>query len=449
MCFISNPATPAVTPDSMPRAVPDLSLLAVNLTRRCNLACAHCYLDAKTLRAGDADELGTAEVQALLDDVATLGHGTMVVLTGGEPLLRKDLETLIRHGTALGLPMVIGTNAMMLSERRVLSLKQAGVLGLGISLDSLDPERHDRFRGYTGAWAKTLAGIERCRRNQVDFQLHFSVTDENAHELSAMIEFAQSCGARALNIFFVVCVGRARSLVTLAPARYENLLVELIQAQADHPELIVRPRCAPHYKRVAHQLQPRAAINRISGRDGDGCIAGIHYARVNHRGGVTACPYIEQEVGNIRATGFSALWADAADFVQLRSPTLGGKCGACEYRMLCGGCRARPLARGDGLMDADDLCVYQPQGQPVVNPLTSYVNAVPHWSPDAERRLARVPDFLRLMVKKRAETYVSELGEDQVTCQHLSDLAAARFGSTGRPQFSRGGAASSGTLEKV
>ena len=100
-------------------------------------------------------------------------------------------------------------------------------------------------------------------------------------------------------------------------------------------------------------------------------------------------------------------------------------------------------------MDSDNLCVYQPQGQPVVNPLTSYVNAVPHWSPDAERRLARVPDFLRLMVKKRTEAYVNELGEDQVTCQHLSDLAAARFGSTGRPQFSRDGAAFSGTLEKV
>ena len=99
----------------------------------------NCYLDAKTLRQGDGDELSTTEVQALLDDVAALGHGTLVVLTGGEPLLRKDLETLIRHGSALGLPMVVGTNGMLLSERRVRSLKSAGVLGLGISLDSLDP----------------------------------------------------------------------------------------------------------------------------------------------------------------------------------------------------------------------------------------------------------------------------------------------------------------------
>ena len=419
---------------------PALSLLAINLTRRCNLACAHCYLDAKTLLQGDGDELSTAEVRALLDDIATLGHGTMVVLTGGEPLLRKDLETIVRHGSALGLPMVIGTNGMLLTESRLRSLRGAGVLGLGISLDSLDPDCHDRFRGQAGAWAKTVSGIERCRRLGVDFQLHFSVTDQNANELPSMIEFARSCGARSLNVFFLVCVGRAQSVMALAPQRYEELLAELMRAQAKHPDLIVRPRCAPHYKRIAHQLQPQAAINRISGREGDGCIAGVHYARVNHRGGVTACPYIEQEVGSIRDTAFSALWADAEDFARLRAPALGGKCGACEYRALCGGCRARPLAQGGGLMDADDLCAYQPQGRALVQPIAASAGGAPQWSPEAEQRLARVPAFLRVMVKKRAETYVSGMGEDRVTARHLSDLAAARFGPAGPPKLPMDGA---------
>lgn len=415
---------------------PALTLLAINLTRRCNLDCAHCYLDAKTLTQGDDDELDTAEVKALLDDVASQGHGTMVVLTGGEPLLRKDLEALIAHGTALGLPVVVGTNAMLLSESRLRSLKAAGVLGLGISLDSLDPDCHDRFRGQAGAWVKTMAGIERCRQLAIDFQLHFSVTDRNAHELPAMAEFARTCGARSLNVFFLVCVGRARSVVDLSAQRYEVLLRDLIQAQSAYPGLIVRPRCAPHYKRVAHQLQPQAAINRISGRDGDGCIAGLHYARVNHRGGVTACPYIEQEVGSIRDTAFSALWTDAADFASLRAPKLTGKCGVCEYRMLCGGCRARPLANGGGLMDADDLCVYEPLGQAVIQPLVGSPGAALRWSADAELRLARVPGMLREMVKKRAEAYVSAQGEDCVTCHHLSDLAAARFGPNGPPKWS-------------
>ena len=416
-------------------STPELSLLAINLTRRCNLECAHCYLDAGILHRGDNDELSTAEVIALLDDIAALDHGTLVVLTGGEPLLRRDLETILRHGASVGLPVVIGTNAMMLTERRLRSLVDAGVLGFGISVDSLDPEYHDRFRGRVGAWTRTMAGIERCRRHRVDFQLHFSVTDENAHELPSMMDFAQSCGARALNVFFLVCTGRAHSLATLPGNRYEQILENLVQAQSDHPDLIVRPRCAPHYKRIAHQLQPEAELNRISGRESDGCIAGIHYARVNHQGGVTACPYIDREAGNIRATTFSDIWSNAAEFLSLRNPALGGKCGACEYRLICGGCRARPLAGGGELMDADDLCEYQPSGRPVVEPATALADRAPGWSEDAQLRLSRVPEFLRSMVRKRAEAYVAELGDNLVTCQHLSDLTAARFGAAGPRRF--------------
>ena len=424
-----------MTPDFISAPTSDLSLLAINLTRRCNLACTHCYLDAQTLRQGDTDELNTSEVQAVLDDVAALQHGTMVVLTGGEPLLRKDLETLIRHGTALDLPMVVGTNGMLLGERRVESLKSAGLLGLGISLDSLDPERHDRFRGRNGAWAQTMAGIERCRRHGIDFQLHFSVTEANAHELSSMVEFAKDCGARSLNVFFLVCVGRARSVTAFDRQRYEELLVELVRMQAEYPDLFVRPRCAPHYKRIAHQLRPQAQINRISGRDGDGCIAGIHYARVNHRGGVTACPYIEREVGNVRETPLRSLWANAEDFTRLRAPVLEGKCGVCEYQALCGGCRARPLAAGGGLMGADDLCAYQPQGRMLVRTISHGAGGGLRWTDDAQRRLCRIPAFLRTMVRKRAETYVRDLGERQVTVDRLSELCAARFGPAGPPKW--------------
>jgi len=423
-----------VTSEDETRAGAALSLLAINLTRRCNLACAHCYLDARTLRQSDPDELSTEEVQVLLDDVAALEHGTMIVLTGGEPLLRRDLETLVAYGSSLGLPIVVGTNGMLLTNRRIGLLQDAGVLGLGISVDSLDPDQHDRFRGRAGAWAKTMAGLERCRRHGLDFQLHLSVTDDNAQELPAMIEFARSCGARALNVFFLVCVGRAESAMHLTPERYEEVLAELVTAQADYPDLIVRPRCAPHYKRIAHQLQPDAAVNRISGREGDGCIAGIHYARVNQHGGVTACPYIEPQVGNIRATPFSTLWVEAEQFARLRAPRLRGKCGACEYQQLCGGCRARPLAAGADLMDADVLCSYQPLGGAVVQAMASPSGANPDWTADARQRLARVPGFLQAMVRKRAEVYVSGLGEEVVTCRHLSELVAARFGPAGPPR---------------
>lgn len=407
----------------------ELLLLAINLTRRCNLACAHCYLDADTLRHGSDNELTTEEVCSLLDEVAACGDGPMVVLTGGEPLVRKDLEELVSHGAGQGLAMVVGTNGMMLTARRVAALKRAGLLGAGISLDSLDPDKHDLFRGLPGAWAKTMAGIEQCRRQDLSFQLHFSVTRENADELQAMIEFARTCGARVFNVFFLVCTGRGELLTDLTPQRYEQVLEQLIEVQAMYPDLIIRPRCAPWFKRIAHQHAPDSQLNRISGQEGDGCIAGTHYCRVTPEGDVTPCPYISNAVGNIRSQSFSTLWQQSTVFEALRNPVLQGNCGACEYRKLCGGCRARPLAMGGTLMDADPWCHYTPQGGPVIEPFQNDAHVAIKWSPRAEQRLARIPGFLRSMIRKRAEAYVAELGEQQVTPEHLAELSARRFGS--------------------
>lgn len=151
----------------------DLFLLAINLTRRCNLACAHCYLDAHTLQNGSPDELSTIEVRKLISQIAQRSTETMVVLTGGEPLLRTDIEPLLKHGSESGLAMVVGTNGVMLTDKRVQSLKAAGAMGVGISVDSLDPTQHDIFRGRTGSWEKTLAGMEACRRHDLPFKFIF------------------------------------------------------------------------------------------------------------------------------------------------------------------------------------------------------------------------------------------------------------------------------------
>jgi radical SAM protein with 4Fe4S-binding SPASM domain len=420
----------------------DLSLLAINLTRRCNLACAHCYLDAETLRGGSPNELGAQEVKDLLDQVAARDAATMVVLTGGEPLARRDLEAIIAHGAERGLAMVVGSNGTLLSKRRVRSLRDAGALGIGISVDSLDADYHDRFRGLPGAWARTMAGIENCRSGGLDFQIHFSIGDGNAHELAAMIAFCRATGARVLNVFFLVCTGRGEAMSDISPQRYEEVLRELVESQARYQDLIIRARCAPHFKRVAYQCNPDSPLNRISGRDGDGCIAGIHYCRITPEGGVTACPYIAKEQGNIRERAFLDIWDSSADFQRLRAPELRGKCGDCEYRQLCGGCRARPVALGDDLMDADPVCAYMPRSGPTVVPLSSFENKHVRWSVEADRRLLRIPAFVRKLVKKRAEAYVAELGEELVTPAHLSTLSARRFGSGGpaRPRPSKGAA---------
>ena len=220
----------------------ELSLLAINLTRRCNLACVHCYLDADTLRGGSPDELRTEEVKGVLNQVAARDSGTMVVLTGGEPLARRDLETIIAHGVRRGLAMVVGSNGTLLTRRRVRSLRDAGALGIGISIDSLDGDYHDRFRGLPGAWEKTMAGIENCRREGLDFQIHFSIGDANAHELPAMIAFCRATGARVLNVFFLVCTGRGEAMSDISPQHYEEVLHELVETQARYPDLIIRAR---------------------------------------------------------------------------------------------------------------------------------------------------------------------------------------------------------------
>lgn len=407
----------------------ELRLLAINLTRRCNLSCAHCYLDADTASRPSGDELTTDEVCRLLSDTAELDSGTMVVLTGGEPLLRRDLEDIIAYGARQGLAMVVGSNGMMLTERRVASLREAGLLGIGISVDSLDAEKHDRFRGKSGSWAKTMAGIEQCRRQDLSFQLHFSVTDDNADEIAAVTEFASEIGARVLNVFFLVCTGRASTFSDLSVSRYEQVLAELIDAQQAYPQLIIRPRCAPHFKRVALQRRPDTPLNRISGNDGDGCIAGTHYCRITPEGAVTACPYIETEVGNIRQQEFLNIWCDAADFQRLRDASLSGTCGACEYRKLCGGCRARPVAAGNDLMSADTFCAHVPKGGAVIEALAENATTGIGWSEQAELRLSRVPGFLQRMIRKRAEVYVAGLGADIVTTDHLDTLTARRFGN--------------------
>jgi len=358
----------------------------------------------------------------------------MMVLTGGEPLVRRDLEEIIQHGSNLELAMVLGTNGALLTKQRVKTLQQAGLMGAGISVDSLDAEFHDKFRGQQGSWQQTMNGIENCRQADLSFQVHFSIVDGNAHELNDMIEFARLSGARVLNIFFLVCTGRGESFSDISPLRYEQVLKEIITAQERYDDLIIRPRCAPHYKRIAYQQNPQSKLNQISGREGDGCIAGIHYARITHDGNVTACPYIEDSVGNIRKQSFSSIWSEASDFKELREPKLEGRCGHCEYQKLCGGCRARPVAEGNSQMGGDNFCTYVPNGEAVIQPLRTLNKAI-SWSSEADQRLQRIPRFIRKMVKKRAETYVAEQGETVVTLEHLSTLSARRFG--GKMPFKR------------
>jgi AdoMet-dependent heme synthase len=405
-------------------------LVALNLTRRCNLACAHCYLDAGTRESDDSGELSTDEVKRLIDDIAALSVETMIVFTGGEPLLRPDLATLVAHAAGRGLMAVIGTNGLGLNARRVAELKAAGAQGVGISLDSLDPAVHDNFRGLPGAWARAMAAIDACRQADLRFQIHFSVTDDTADELDEMIAYARDVGAFVLNVFFLVCTGRGEKVANISAATYDRVMRRLTRAAYDETGIMIRAKCAPHFKRMAWELDPDWPVTTAHGYEAGGCLAGTRYCRITPTGGVTACPYMEDEVGSIRRHGFAEIWRDAPQFAALRRPVLEGRCGACEYAKICGGCRARPLARDGALMGEDFLCAYEPRGAKVIEPLADDGITL-RWSPEAEQWLARIPSFVRRFVRQRAEGHVRANSGTEVTAEVMAELATtarARFG---------------------
>lgn len=197
---------------------------------------------------------------------------------------------------------------------------------------------------------------------------------------------------------------------------------------------MVRAKCAPHFKRIAMEMDPDWAITSAHGYDAGGCIAATRYARITPQGNVTACPYIEASVGSVRDQTFAEIWNNAPMLKAMRAPELEGRCGICEFQKLCGGCRARPLARDNNLMGEDFLCSYQPKGGAIINPIGTIPQTL-NWTEDAEIHLARIPGFVRRMVRLRAEEFVREEGRNSVTSDDLKLLATRRFGEAGPPKF--------------
>ena len=401
-------------------------LVALNLTKRCNLSCEHCYLDAQILKNGSTDELTTGEVCKIIDDIAALNDQCMVVLTGGEPLLRPDIDQIAAHASNLGLMTVIGSNGISLTKKRVRQLMQAGIAGIGLSIDSLDAKTHDDFRGRKGAWLKTMSAIDACREEGLTFQIHFSVTDNTASEIDDMISFARRAGALVLNVFFLVCTGRGEKFTNISMENYDRVLARVVKAAREETEIMVRAKCAPHFKRLAIELDPQWPITMAHGYEAGGCIAGTRYARVTPDGQVTPCPFMETSGGSLRDTSFRDIWVNSDVFKQLRNVKLKGRCGACEFQKLCGGCRARPLAKSGDMMGEDFLCSYEPQGGAVVEPFVRK-NGVMDWSDEAEQRIARIPGFVRQMVRNRVESDVHSKGRSTVTCDDISRMAKERF----------------------
>jgi radical SAM protein with 4Fe4S-binding SPASM domain len=407
-------------------------LIAWNITKRCNLRCDHCYLSAGERDAGAVNELSTHECLHVVDELCTVNPAAILVLTGGEPLLRKDLPSIARYATKRGMMVVVGTNGTLLSEAGVRKLQKAGVMGVSISVDSLDPQKHDAFRRLPGALQGAIKGIEACRREGLPFQVHTTASRMNYDEIPDLIQFAYEKKAQVFNLFFLICTGRGEGMSDITPEQYEEVLGYLVDIQDRYPGMLIRSRCAPHFKRIAYEKNPETPITKAQGYEGGGCLAGTHYVRITPEGDVTPCPFIPLSVGNLRRDRFCVMWEQSPVLEDFRAPDLKGKCGACEYTDLCGGCRARPYASHSDYLDEDWWCLYTPRGGERIKPLArSDGDGEVHliWTQEAGERLARLPYFLRDMIRGRVEWHAKKKGISLITVDLLEKLRKEAFGN--------------------
>jgi len=402
-------------------------VVAWNLTRRCNLACAHCYIAAGPTETA-AGELSTGDCHRIVDEILAVNPAPMLVLSGGEPLLRGDLEDIAAHAADEGATVVVGTNGTGLTDARIAALRAAGVRGVAVSVDSLRPTYHDNFRHGRGALAETRDAVARLRAARVDVVVQTTVTKGNRFELEPLVAWAADQGAMAFNCYFLVATGRGAAMGDLPPADCEAVLADLARwERAYRGRMLVRAKCAPHFMRHVRATDPDSPVLNYETR----CPCGTQYCRITPDGKLTPCPYLPAVAGDLQARSFGDIWRGAPLFQRLREGALGGKCGACEYRRVCGGCRARAFALAGDVLAADPSCTYEPRGDvPVVTPPGAVAYGAPFtptlsWTPEARERVARIPSFVRGVVMERVERFALETGRSAVTADLLAEVRRA------------------------
>ncbi len=408
-----------------------------NITSRCNLNCQHCYIDANGRETGTGDELSTEKALEIVSEIAEVNPGAVLILTGGEPLARPDLYDIIQKASGLGMMVVLGTNGVLLTPDVAVKLREAGLSGVGVSVDSLNPLRHDNFRGKPGALRAAMDGLTAARDAGLSIQVQTTPTSENLQEIPLIAEWVHMLGAKVFNLFFLVCTGRGETMSDIRPEEYEKVLKWAADERDSFPGMMVRPKCAPHFKRILHEENPE---NHLLKTYIAACRAGTHYCRIDPTGNVTPCPYMENVAGDLNSASFSDIWNNAEGLTRYRAPEYNGKCGLCRYRLICGGCRARALATLGDDMGEDQWCVYEPVSQEAaienIDTQAKFgvtdTSDIP-WSQAAEERLEKIPMFARSIVKLGVEKYAMDNSIDEITPEVMS--ASAPSGMSPPPMF--------------
>jgi radical SAM protein with 4Fe4S-binding SPASM domain len=401
-------------------------VISWNLTKGCNLLCTHCYLPTNNTQTTlnqnipSSDELDTDAAFKVINDIAEINPNIILILTGGEPLLRRDIFDLSRHASGKGMMVLLGTNACLINDDVAKRLKDSGVSGIGISLDSMRPDVHDSIRGLKGSWEKAIEGMRACKRNGLEIQIQTTVFRKNYDEIPDVVAFANEMGAKVFNLFFLVCTGRGQDITDITSKQYEDALKQIYKLNKQYEgTMLVSAKCAPHYRRIAYEMDPESALVKYySG----GCPAGTNYCRITPEGNVTPCPYMDTSCGNLREKSFGEIWRDSSILQELRESNLKGRCGECEFESMCKGCRARAYATTGDQMAEDSWCEYEPGkygGKKIMlkaeNTFGLEKGFELSWSEDAKKRLNKVPSFGRGMVIKRVEQYAKEKGYSEIT----------------------------------
>lgn len=331
------------------------------LTRACELSCRHCRAEAVPDRS--PDELTTEEGYRLLDQLLEFGEPRPhVVITGGDPLKRPDLWKLIEAARSRGFTVAItpsGTYA--LTADIVKRLKDAGIWMMALSIDGSNAERHDGVRMVPGSFAQTVRAAEWAKAAELPYQVNTLVCEQTADDLPAIYEVITGLGATTWSLFFLIQVGRGRGLEEVTPERGESLM-PWIFAKSLENRVQVRTTEAPHYRRVAMTLQEGGAQRVSQGiQKGFGIRDGSGIMFVSHVGDVYPAGFLPLLAGNVRQEDPVAIYRDSKVFTDLRNvDLLKGRCGRCEYKVVCGGSRARAFAYSGDPMETDPLCPYEP-----------------------------------------------------------------------------------------
>lgn len=342
-----------------------LRLVAWEITRNCNLECVHCR--ASATMGPYTGELDTKAGFRLLDQIAELGE-PIVILTGGEPLLRQDIFDIARYGTQKKLRMVMAPNGTLITDEIAEKMVDSGIKRISISLDGASEQSHDQFRGVQGAFEGALRGIRHARNAGMEFQINTTITKSNLDQIPAIQQLAIDLGAVAHHIFLLVPTGRGKYIVDqeITAREYEETLNWFYDRKENSP-LQLKATCAPHYYRILRQragAEGKTVTFQTHGLDAvtRGCLGGTGFCFISHRGIVQPCGFLDVPCGDVTLESFSSIWKNSEVFQQLRNfKQLKGKCGGCEYKRVCGGCRARAYEATGDYMAEEPLCSYIPK----------------------------------------------------------------------------------------